>query len=228
MLEAMSSSKMAEHIAGHIATMVNLSTIFETNSDYQDLALEGFDNILSGLAEIWSLSVIFDFKVYENLEKLIYLTNNDRTSLMKGRYSQLLLKAKSKVDLFMDNSEYTFDEERTVLNELEEIHELLYCENDAFWNEQLKNLQLELEINNLKRNLATISLFEELNLKEYIPNIINFISKPDINDVVLCEAITTLSKFGAISKINDYNGILSRVKDPNLVAIIENTLYKKI
>ena len=228
MLEAMSTSKMAEHIAGYVATMVNLSTIFENDSNYQALALEGFDNILSGLAEIWSLSVIFDFKVYENLEKLIYLTNNNQTSPMIGRFSQLLLKAKSKVELFMDNTEYTFDEERTVLNELEEIHHLLYAENEAFWSEQVKNLHFELQVDNSKRNLAAITLYEELNLKQYAPNIVNLILKPDINDVILCEAITTLSKFGAISQISNLDSIISRIKDQNLIAIIESNLHKKV
>ena len=227
MLKAMSTSKMAEHIAGHIATMVSLSTIFEKDSDYQALALEGFDNILSGLAEIWSLGVIFDFKLYENIEKLIYLTHQDPSSPMIGRYAQLLLKAKSKIDLFIDNSEYTFDEERTVLNELEELHQLLYCESDDFWNDQVKNLHFELETSNEKRNLATLILFEELNLREYTPNIINLISKPDINDIILCEAITTLSKFGAISQIANHDSLLTRIKDPNLLAIIENSLCKR-
>ena len=40
MLKAMASSKMAEHIAGYVASLSNLSDIFEKEGEYQELALE--------------------------------------------------------------------------------------------------------------------------------------------------------------------------------------------
>ena len=82
-----------------------------------------------------------------------------------------------------------------MLEELEEINQLLNSGDEDFWNNQLDSVILELDVKNEKRNLAAISLLGELHAKKYIPNILNFITREDISDLVLCEAVSTLSCF---------------------------------
>lgn len=226
MLEAMSSSAMSEHISGYIAMLKNYSDIFNDEDNYNLLALEGFDNLISGLVEVWPLNVLFDFKIYETLENLIILANKEANNL-SGKYAQLLIKAKLRISLYFENSQYTFDEERPVINELEEIYHLLNSEDNEFWERQINYLYCELEVSDEKRNIAAITLLNELNLKESIPFLIKFISNNYISDLSACEAIITLSKLGVSEQINEYNSILSRIKDKNIASIIQNSLIKK-
>jgi len=71
-LEAMSNSGMAELIAGEIAMLTDIHTLFdERNEKTRLLALEALDNIVSGIPEIWPMGAILDFKLFECMESLI-------------------------------------------------------------------------------------------------------------------------------------------------------------
>lgn len=227
MLKSMSESNMAEHIAGEIAGFVNIFEYFE-NVDYeiQLLALEAFDNILAGIAEIWTLSVLLDFKIYECVEKLIELANKNQDGSLSGKYAQLLLKAKSKMILFMENSQYTFDEEKSVLSELEEIFNLLLSEGNEFWDLQVKNVNKELIVTDSKRKIAAISVISEIELSSSIPYLVEILSNNHESEVVICEAVMALSKMRHLENIDDINELISRFKDPNIVAIIQSALYE--
>lgn len=226
MLKAMSKSNMSEHIAGEICSFVNIHEYFY-DSDYyiQQLSLEAFDNILSGLAEIWSLGVVLDFKVYESLEKIIKLADTQPDCSLSGKYAQLLLKAKSKFILFMENSQYTFDEEKYVISELEEIFHLLLSEDEEFWDKQANNINRELILQDQKRKLSAINIISELELSNSIPYLINILSDINETDVIICESALALSKMSYIDKVNDINLVISRIKDPNLAAVIKNSCY---
>ncbi|MDD3012149.1 MAG: hypothetical protein PHC34_00410 [Candidatus Gastranaerophilales bacterium] len=227
MLKSMSESDMEEHIAGEIAGFINILEYFE-NVDYeiQLLAFEAFDNILSGIAEIWTLGVLQDFKIYECIEKLIELANNNPDSSLSGKYAQLLLKSKTKIILFMENSQYTFDEEKSVLSELEEIFHLLLSEGNEFWDKQIKNINKELVVVDQKRKIAAISVISELELENSLPYILGLLSNNIESEVVICEAVIALSKMHYLDNIEDINELLSKINDPNIGAIIQNTLSK--
>jgi len=227
MLRAMSESGMGEHIAGEIAGFVNILDYFE-NTDYeiQLLSLEAFDNILSGIAEVWTLGVLLDFKIYDCIEKLIELANKNPDSSLSGKYAQLLLKSKTKVILFMENSQYTFDEEKTVLNELEEIFHLLLSEGNEFWDQQAKHINKELVVVDSKRKIAAINVISEMELEDSLPYILGILSNNIESEVVICEAVIALSKMHYLDNIEDINKLIARIKDPNIGAIIKNTLYK--
>jgi HEAT repeat protein len=223
MLKAMSQSNMGEHIAGEICSLVNIHDYFE-NSDYfiQLLSLEAFDNILSGLAEVWTLSAILDFKIYETLENLIKLANSQPECSLSGKYAQLLLKAKSKVILFMENSQYTFDEEKPVISELEEIFHLLLTEGNEFWDKQVSNINKELIVQDQKRKLSAISVICELELENSLPYLVSMLSDKNESDVVICEAVLALSKMKSINNIDDIDSLISRIEDKNIAAIINS------
>jgi len=225
MLKAMSESGMKEHIAGEIAGFINLFEFFENpDMEIQLLTLEAFDNILSGMAEIWPLTVLIDFKIYECIDKLIEITNKNPDSLLSGKYAQLLLKARTKVILFVENSQYTFDEEKAILNELEEIYHLLVSENEEFWNKQYENINKELMEADSKRKISAISIINELELKDSVPYLIKLLSNVSESEMIICESIMTLAKMNHLNDISNMNEVLSRVENQNIAAIIKSAL----
>jgi hypothetical protein len=227
MLKAMSESGMGEHIAGEVASFVNIAEYFENvNYEVQLLTFEAFDNILSGIAEIWTLGALLDFKIYECIEKLIELANNNPDSSLSGKYAQLLLKSRAKVILFMENSQYTYDEEKSILNELEEIFHLLLSEGNEFWDLQAKNINKEIIVVDAKRKLAAISVISELEIEGSLPYLLGILSDNTESEVILCETVIALSKMNYLSNVDDINKLISRVKDVNIVAIIQNALNR--
>ncbi|EKE03732.1 MAG: hypothetical protein ACD_20C00157G0009 [uncultured bacterium] len=223
-LKAMSNSSMAEYLAGEAVNLVDICEFFWKDEETQVLAFEAFDHILSGLAEVWGLAAIFDFKIYECIENLIKIAKENPDSNLSGKYAQLLLKAKSKISLFIGNSQYTFDEERTVIKELEEIYHLLECENEDFWNKQTENINKELYTTNIKRKLSTIAIINELELTGSVSHLKDTILNTDESEIVICEALLTLIKLGFISQIDNISSLLTRIKDENLLAVIRNSL----
>lgn len=224
-LESMENSAMAELIAGEIATLINIYDLFEEEEEKtQSLALEALDNIIQGIPEVWSLSVVMDFKIFECVQKLINLAKNPDKANLAGRYAQILFRAKLKFIMFADNSQYTYDEEKDILAELDEIYHLLVFEGEHFWNNQLDLLVNELEINDQKRKLAAISILNELDAKQGIPALMKIALNEDEEEIVICQAIMALAKMDQTSEI-DKEMLFSRIKDPNLLAMVKNSLY---
>lgn len=225
-LEAMETSAMAELLAGEIATLTDIYELLETGEEKtQSLVLEAMDNILSGIPEVWPLGVILDFKIFECLEKLISLAKEKRQGNLAGRYAQILLKAKEKITLFIENSQYTYDEEKDILAELDEIYHLLNYEDEAFWQIQFQRLLKEMEVNDKKRKLAAVDVLCELEKEESVPCLIKTALKQGEDEAVITEVISTLAKMGQTDEI-DQDVLLSRIKDPNLLAVVKNALNK--
>ncbi len=227
-LEAMENSGMAELIAGEIATLTDIYELFEEQDQKtRALAMEALDNILSGIPEVWPLRVIIDFKIYECLEKLINISKEPRKNGLCGRCGQILLKAKQKFSMFVENSQYTYDEEKDIMAELDEIYHLLMYEDEEFWKNQFQQLLKELESVDKKRKLAAISVCNEMEAQDAIPCLIKLTLKQNEDEAVISEAIMTLSKMGHTEEI-DKDLLLSRIKDPNLYAVVENCLSNSI
>lgn len=218
-LKAMLNSGMGEYLAGEAATLTDLNILFESEEDSErELALTAFDNILSGLSEIWGLSALFDFKVYDCIEKLIELIKTEDSPL-NGRYAQLLLKSKAKISMFAENNQYTFDEDKTVVGELNEINRLLCTEDDNFWNMVQKSLLDELTVNSDIRKFASISIIKEIKLVNAIEALRNLALSQDESQLIICEAFITLLKLDDTSIIQNKEGVFSRINDPNLLAL---------
>lgn len=225
-LESMENSGMAELLAGEIATLTDVCELFDAQDEKtQALALEAVDNILSGIPEVWPLGVILDFKIFDCLEKLIILAKEKRQMPLAGRYAQILLKAKQKFTMFINNSQYTYDEEKDILTELDEIYHLLIYEDEGFWKMQFQRLLKELDTGDRKRKLAAVAMLKELESEESVPHLIKIALKHGEDEVVITEVITTLAKMGQTEEI-DQDLLLSRIKDPNLIAVVKNSLLK--
>lgn len=223
-LEAMSNSNMAELIAGEIAMLTDIHSLFTERSEHTRLlALEALDNIISGIPEVWPMGVLLDFKIFECVETLIEMAKKDNEDELVGKYAQILLKTRQKTSLFLENNQYTYDEEKDILAELDEIHHLLIYENEEFWQTQLKNLYKELVSGDYRRKISAIAILNELEEQESIPYLIKIVNNREENDSVICEAASLIAKRGKIDLI-DTQTIVERIKDPNLKAYIADKL----
>lgn len=228
MLKVVTSSKVSEHISGEAALLLDLQELYPNeDANIQLLALEALDNIISGIPEIWPLSLIFDFKIYENVEKLIYLAHNQSDSDLSGKYAELLLKINSKLALFKENSQYTFDEDKNVLNEIDEIYHLLLSQDDDFWCLQLERLKKELESDNVSRKISALEVIRDYNYNDLVSEIINIISNSNESDSVVYQAIITLKSLDKLDTINNSEDLLCRFKQSSLAALAEDALSTK-
>lgn len=219
MLRAMSNSNMSEYISSEIASFEKLYNLFESeNDEIQELSLECFDNILSGLVHVWPLSVLFDFEVKACLEMLFGMVQEQ--GKFQKRCSQLLLKAKNRLELFNQNDEYKFDEDKNTLTELNDICGLLNSYPEEFWEAQIDNLFDELDSSNTKRVIAALNLIAEMKIDYASKYLLNKLDTAD--EKILCEIIITLSHIGGISGISNKEEILSKIENSNLKAIAEN------
>lgn len=224
-LRAMKGSGMSEYIAGEAAVLDDLQNYFESSdAELKNLALEGFDNILSGLGESWTLDALLDFKVFETVENLVYLVNNHCDESFLGKYSQLLLKARSKINLLIENDIYKFDQNKDALGELSEIQGLLASQNEKFWNFQIDNINKELQINDIGRKLSAISLVGDLKIKSAFENLASILALECETDVIICETVLSIKKMDMISNVSSIDKAIARIKDPNLLAVAKNAL----
>lgn len=217
MLQRMSTSSISDYICGEIASLESLpNLIMSKNAEIQELSLECFDNILSSLIQTWPLSVVFDFEIQNCLK--ILLSKVKENSPLKGQYAQLLLKAKNKFDLYYQNNEYKFDEDKNTVDEIKNIYELLKSYPEEFWEVQKDNLFEELD-SSRKRKIACINLISELKMNYAQDELLKLLNDQDEN--IVCEVILALSNFDMINKIKNKKEILEKITNPNLKAMIK-------
>ena len=211
LLNAMTNSDMPEHIAGHIALLENISDYFGTDDKKtEEQALECFQHIIASEAEVWPLSTIIDFKIYEGLEKLIELVKISSSDL-KGRYAGLLLYADNQFSMFLENNEYKFNEDKETLAELDEIVALLKGQGSDFWQTCKNSLKDELYCSNIKRISFALDIISELEIKEFAEEIRNLIEN-QTDEIILYKSALCLYKFGK-SQYIDKNNLFEKISE---------------
>lgn len=210
-INSLKISKMPENIAGQIPYMISLLSLLKSNFKEDSLII--LDYILSGLGEILPLSDIFQFELYDVLDYLINEYNS-----FDSKVSEVLLSAYSKFQLFNENQEYVFDEDKDTKNEVSAIWSLLNSLKDEFWNEQKQNVINELTCSD-DRILAVLRVIDEFSL-------INSVDKLKIllnssNEIIISEVLSLLYKFNSIENI-DISAVESKIQNPNIKAIINN------
>ncbi len=208
---AMQSSKMPENIAGQIPYMIPLTDLLE--SDYKFETLLVIDNIILGLGEILPLSDIFQFQLFDIINKLFRYDGE-----FKSKTAKILLAAYSKFKMFMENQEYIFDEDKDTRYEISSIYKLLNSQNNEFWEKQKKLAILELDTSD-DRILSVLGIITEYNIQDAIEKLNKLLNSE--NEIVICEVLNTLKSINAIDN-NKISIALRRVKNPNIRAIIEN------
>ena len=212
--KAMRASKMPENIAGQIPYMESLLNLL--TSKYKEDTLIVIDNIISGLGEILPLSDIFQFQMYEVVETLI--NENKQKNDYSGKISEILLSAYAKFNMFCENQEYVFDEDKDTKYEISSVWKLLQCQNSEFWNFQKKYIKDEL-LYSEDRVIAALHVISEFKLTDTVSDVKSLINSN--SEIVICEALTTLKQLNALGDIN-LEQVSNKIENPNIKAIIEN------
>ena len=116
LFNSMKKSGMAENIAAEIPFLSPLISML--NTEYNDEAILAFCYILSGLVELIPISHIIDYDFYCMIDKMM-------KSSPSGPIAVALMLAKEKFNLFVENEEYLFDEDKNTKNEVNDINILL-------------------------------------------------------------------------------------------------------
>lgn len=128
-INIMKTSTLAENIAGEIPYLTNL---FELLDKTKEDALLVINYIINGLGEILGLGCVFDYELYDVLERLIRQADDSKTAVV-------LLNAAEKFETLTENDEYLFDEDKNTKNEVQDIKKLLGSIN----KKQLKQMILQ-------------------------------------------------------------------------------------
>ena len=220
LLNAMKNSAMPEHIAGDIAMLVGISEYFNSaNTVYRELTLDCYQHLIDSLAEIWPLSTILDFQICDCVEELITLINAPETNSMKSRFAALLLKTKYQFEIFYNNDEYKFNEDKKTIQAIENILELLQEGGDTFWNKCTDMLGQELDSNNDNRIIFALETIELLNINHYNQKIKEMLNV-EYSESVIYKLALTLANLKDISGI-DKESILNKIQDFNLKMVVQ-------
>ena len=114
--DTMKNSAMPENIAGEIPYLEN---IFDLLDNYYEDTLLTINYIINGLGEILPLSCVFDYELFEVLERIVNNHNDSKAAIV-------LLNAREKFDILTENDEYLFDESKDTKNEIQDIKRLLH------------------------------------------------------------------------------------------------------
>lgn len=222
-LQAMSDSTMSEYLAGEAALLDDVHKYFDSEkAELKELALECYENLINGLVEIWPLAGILEFKTYESIQKLLFLLKESKEKSMIPRYYSLLLKTKQMTELFINNEQYRFNEDKLVLQELEEIYNILNSEEDAFWGEQQDLLIKEAIEPNDKRKTFAISLIGELKIEDAAEKLKEELVNSEQTESIKYQLLDTLKKLNKIKEINNQEDVISSFNDENLKAAVRN------
>lgn len=208
----MKTSTMKENIASEIPYLKSFLELLETN--YKDDVILSVNYILENLGEVVSISQIFDFQLYEVLEKLIVNQNSEQDS----KSATVLLSAKLKFEQITENDEYIFDEDKVIKEEVYGIKELLQAQSPEFWSEQVN-----LFVNELNENsyfvFAALELVSDLNKTEAFDNLSSLLASQ--NQTIILKTVEVVKSLNKLSEI-DKNTILEKISDENIKLIIQS------
>ena len=194
LFKTMKNSAMAENIAGEIPFLTPLISIL--NTDFNDDAILAFCYILNGLVELIPIAQIIDYEVYNFIDNMI-------KSSPSGPIAIALQLAKEKFNLFVENEEYLFDEDKNTKNEVNDINILL---------------------NSINMNKYTSFIYEELyEESDFIYFAMELIKDKDSiasllsgqNQTVILKAMTILKSMNCLT--DEYKKeALSNISDENI------------
>lgn len=195
----MKKSAMAENIAAEIPFLCSLN--FLLNTEYNDDAILAFCYILNGLVELIPISQIIDYEFYMMIDSMLKTTPT-------GPVAVALLMAKEKFELFTENEEYLYDEDKNTKNEVNDINILL------------KTIDINYYLSPLYEELYEDSDFiyfamELVQDEEAIALLLN-----GENQTVILKAMTILKSKNKLSEEYKQLG-LSNITDANIKSVAE-------
>lgn len=223
-LKAMTTSSMKENLASEAASLCCLADYLYTNDEeLHMLILEAFDHIVVGLPEILPLQNLLVYDFYECIDKLLKLAE-EGSSIYTSKYAQILLRARYKFDMIINNDQYTFDENKETLEELKHIHNILTLRDNIFWDDMAYFVLEELDCQDIERKSSAIATIGEANLTFAENKLIKIITNEFIPEELLCQTACVLQEIKATNAIPGLKKLIERVTDANRLAIIKNTI----
>lgn len=206
--EAMKKSSMPENIAAQIPYLKSFLELLDT--DFKNDALLALCHILNGLGEIVSLSQIFDFQLYEVLERLNGVTDS-KTALV-------LLTAKAKFEQLTENDEYIFDESKDTKEEVYAIKDFLKSQSPDFWQKQ-KELFVQELTDNSNFVMFALDLVQEFELFEAFEKLKELLKSN--NQTIILKTVEVIQSLNILDEI-DQQDVLAKVSDENIKLIIQS------
>ncbi len=216
--KTMKTSSMPENIASEIPYLESLLSLLDTELK-QDTIL-AINYLINGLGEIVALGQIFDFQLFEVIEKLIQSEDNSSVAVV-------LVNAKLKLNQLTENDEYIFDEDKNTKNEVLEIKKLLNSQPKEFWatqeclfqNELNENSDfvfsaLELVLELIEKNVGWASAHQDILAK--LKNLLN-----SSNQTLILKTTEVIKSLNKLDEINAEE-ILKKISDENIKAIIKS------
>ncbi len=194
LFKTMKNSAMAENIAGEIPFLTPLISLL--NTDFNDDTILAFCYILNGLVELIPIAQIIDYEFYNMIDTMIKASPS-------GPIAIALQLAKEKFNLFIENEEYLFDEDKNTKNEVNDISILL---------------------NSINMNKYTSFIYEELyEESDFIYFAMELIKDKDSiasllsgeNQTVILKAMTILKSMNCLTDEYKQEG-LSNITDENI------------
>lgn len=208
--KTMKTSSMPENIASEIPYMQSLMELLD--SDFKNDSILAINHIINGLGEIVSLGQIFDFQLFEVLDKLIGLQNQEKDS----KIAVVLLGAKAKLDQLTENDEYIFDEDKNTKNEVVEIKKLLNAQAKEFWDNQENSFIEELDENS-EFIYSALELIQEIGITGSLDKLKILLQSN--NQTIILKTVEVIKNLNKLDEI-DMKTVLEKITDENIKQII--------
>jgi len=208
--EAMKTSSMAENIASEIPYMKSFLELLD--GEFKSDALLALNYVIHGLGEIISLSQLFDFQLFEVLDKLI----QDYGAQKDSKKAVVLLNAKDKFEQLTENDEYIFDEDKNTKAEVYEIKNLLNAQSDEFWNTQKDLILCELTETS-EFVFTALELVKDFGLDKSLDSLKTLLGSK--NQTIILKTIEVIKSLNKLGEINQAD-TLKNVTDENIKVII--------
>ena len=191
-INVMKKSSMAENMAGDVPYLLDVFSLYSKNrTDVLFVA----NMIINGLGEILGLSQVFDFQLYDFLDKLIKEPKNSEVAAV-------LINAIDKFETLTENDEYLFDESKDTKQEILEIKKLLVCVNQG---ELFDLLDLELKAESLFVYTALEFTENEQKVRDLLTSNNPTVVLKSLEVLKQMESITQEDKKLAYDSVNDEN-----------------------
>lgn len=209
LFEAMKKSSMPENIASEIPYIKSFVELLD--SEFKEDTILAINYIINGIGEIIMLGQLFDFQLFEVLQKLINMPAN-------GTNATVLLNAKLKFEQLTENEEYIFDEDKDTKQEVFEIKNLLNHEPETFWNSQKSIFTSELNEQS-DFVFSALELVQDLNLTQAFDKLKELLNSQ--NQTIILKTIEVIKHLNKLNEINK-DEILKKISDENIKLIIQS------
>lgn len=212
LFDTMKHSSMPENVAAEISYLQSFLEFLDTDFKYDSIL--ALNHIMSGLGEIISPAQVFDFQIFEILERLIALQKTEKNS----KIAIVLLSSKLKFEQLTENDEYLFDETKEIKEEIYEIKKFLNSLGEKFWDEQ-KEIFTEELTNWSDFVYSALDLAQEFKLEETLDKLKELL-KTDNQTLILrtVEVIKSLNRLDCV----DEKEILGSISDTNIKAVVQS------